>query len=72
MKVFIKLFFSSEGPNPIEILNRMKELGFSPVFGQYDLVKEVEDMDEYIETVRKLHESLKGTGVMYNLHSMKR
>ncbi len=71
MKVFIKLFFSSEGPNPMEILNSMKEMGFSPVFGQYDLVKEVKNIDEYVELVKKMHNHLKGTKVMYNLHSMK-
>ncbi len=71
MKVFIKLFFSSEGPNPVDILNTMKSLGFSPVFGQYDLMKEVRDIDEYLELVKELHNSLKGTKVMYNLHSMK-
>ncbi len=71
MKVFIKLFFSSDGPNPLEVLKKVKNLGFQPVFGQYDLVKEVRDIDEYVEVVKKLHECLKGTKVMYNLYSMK-
>ncbi len=71
MKIFIKLCFSSEGPDPLDILKKVKNLGFQPVFGQYDLVKEVEDIDEYMKTVRELHESLKGTRVMYNLYSTK-
>ncbi len=71
MKVFIKLFFNSDGPNPLEILNKVKKLGFKPVFGQYDLVKEIEDIDEYMELIKELHESLKGTRVLYNLHSTK-
>ncbi len=71
MKVFIKLFFSSEGPNPLEILKRVRELGFQPVFGNYDLMKEVKDIDEYLQLVKELHEKLKGTKVFYNLYSAK-
>ena len=71
MKVFIKLFFNSDGPNPLEILNKVKDLGFKPVFGQYDLVKEVDDIDEYMTLIKDLHTSLKGTKVVYNLYSTK-
>ena len=71
MKVFIKLFFSPDGPNPLDILAKIKDLGFKPVFGNYDLVRDVEDIDQYMEIVKKLHESLRGTKVMYNLYSSK-
>ena len=71
MKVFIKLFFSTDGPNPLTILAKVKDLGFKPVFGNYDLVREVKDIDEYLELVKKLHESLRGTKVIYNLYSSK-
>ncbi|NPA75399.1 MAG: hypothetical protein GXO25_04890 [Euryarchaeota archaeon] len=71
MKMFIKLFFSAEGPNPLEILRKIQGLGFQPVFGQYDLVREVKDIDEYIHVVEELHNSLRGTKVFYNLYSTK-
>ena len=71
MKVFIKLFFSTEGPNPVEILKKVKELGFQPVFGNYDLVKEVSEIDEYMSLVKNLHTKLRGTKVLYNLYSTK-
>ena len=71
MKVFIKLFFSPDGPNPLQILSKVKELGFKPVFGNYDLMREVEDIEEYMDLVRRLHENLRGTKVMYNLYSTK-
>ena len=69
MKVFIKLFFSTEGPNPMEILARVRELGFQPVFGNYDLVKNVKNIDEYVALVKELHTKLQGTKVLYNLYS---
>ncbi len=69
MKVFIKLFFNADGPNPIEILNKVKGMGFNPVFGQYDLVKEVRDIDEYMTLIGELHSCLQGTKVTYNLYS---
>ncbi len=69
MKVFIKLFFSTEGPNPMEILKKVKELGFHPVFGNYDLVKDVRDIDEYMSLIKNLHNKLRGTKVLYNLYS---
>ncbi len=72
MKIYIKLFFSSEGPDPLEVLKKVKDIGFKPVFGQYDLTMEVRDIDEYIAVVRLLHASLKGTKVMYNLTSTNR
>jgi hypothetical protein len=71
MKVFIKLFFSPDGPSPLEILPKVKDLGFKPVFGNYDLVRDVEDINEYMNLVKELHESLRGTKVMYNLYSSK-
>ncbi len=71
MKIFIKLFFSAEGPNPMEILGKVKDLGFQPVFGQYDLMKEVSDIDEYMKIVEELHNRLQGTKVFYNLYSVK-
>jgi hypothetical protein len=71
MKIFIKLFFSAEGPDPIEILGRVKGMGFQPVFGQYDLMREVSDIDEYMKVVEELHSRLHGTKVFYNLYSVK-
>ncbi|MCK5548511.1 MAG: hypothetical protein KAI64_05825 [Thermoplasmata archaeon] len=67
MKLFLKLSFSSDGTSPIEVVKSMEDIGFSPVFGDYDFVIDFENPEEFGEIVTKLHETLKGTKVHYSL-----
>jgi uncharacterized protein with GYD domain len=71
MKLFVKLRFSSEGAFPLDVIKSMKDIGFSTVFGDYDFVISFEDPDKYSEIVTKLHDTLKGTKVLYSISSKK-
>jgi len=71
MKLFVKLRFSSEGAFPLDVVNSMKEIGFSPVFGDYDFVIGFDDPDNYNEIVTKLHKMLSGTKVYYSISTKK-
>ena len=71
MKLFVKLRFSSEGGSPLDIIKSVKDLGFSPVFGDYDFVIHFEDPEDYSKIVNSLHKTLQGTKVFYSLTTKK-
>ncbi len=71
MKLYVKIYFNPEGDDPISVVKKMKDLGFSPVVGMYDFVKEFDLPEEYPQIVRELHEALKGTKVMYTVQTRK-
>lgn len=72
MKTYLMIWHSSEGENPLEVMQRMTRLGFKPVRGKYDLEfdhgKDVELMD-IIQLGTMVHETLKGTQVLYKLET---
>ena len=67
MKLYVKLYFSSESISPLEIVKSIKELGFRPVVGDYDFMAEFETPEEYGVLVESLHETLAGTSTTYRL-----
>lgn len=67
MKLYIELYFSSEGLSPQKIVKKMKDMGFKPVVGQYDLAKEYDSPEEYGKIVKQLQSELQGTKVRYRL-----
>jgi len=68
MKMYVRVTFNSEGASPIALINAMADLGFHPVMGEYDFYYEVEETPtNYRETLKRLHEHLKGLKVMYSL-----
>jgi hypothetical protein len=67
MKLYIKVYFNSESISPLEIIKSIKEMGFEPVVGDYDFMKNFETPEEYGLIVEELHETLKGTGIFYRL-----
>ena len=63
----------SEGANPIEIVERLRSLGFEPLKGVHDHVydwrkKEV-GLDEILQIATSVHETLKGLKVLYKLET---
>lgn len=71
MRVYIEIYFSSEGSNPLETLDIMKDLGFDPVVGEYDFAMDYDTPDEYQEIVKNLTEALEGTQIRYRLTTRK-
>jgi len=71
MKLYVKIYFNPEGDDPISVVKKMKDLGFSPAVGMYDFVKEFDLPAEYPQLVRELLEAHKGTKVMYTVQTRK-
>ncbi len=71
MKLYLELYFHSEGSDPLVIVRNMRDLGFEPVVGDYDLVKEYNTPAEYSDLVKKIVRTLKGTNVRYRLITRK-
>jgi len=71
MRLYIQLYFDSDGTSPLDILDQMKELGFDPVVGDYDFAKDYESPDEYKKIIENLTEALEDTGVRYRLTTRK-
>ncbi|MBS3782204.1 MAG: hypothetical protein KGY66_05525 [Candidatus Thermoplasmatota archaeon] len=72
MRMYVELYFSSEGTNPLEILDKMKDLGFDPVVGEYDFAKDYETPEEYEEILNDLTQVLEGTDTRYRLTTRKK
>jgi hypothetical protein len=69
MKLYIKIYFNSEGPLPLEIISKLKEMGFIPMFGQFDFEKEFNSEAEYNEIVSQLYNLLKGTKAIFRMNT---
>lgn len=74
MKTYISLWFSSEGNDPISVVNMLKEIGFEPVYGNYDLAYDwssdrpgVEDILQLADMVKR---KLSGSGVLFKLETV--
>lgn len=71
MKLYLELYFKSSGTDPIIIIKRIKDIGFDPVVGEYDFMKEYDDAQEYGEIVEDLVDALEDTDVRYRLITRK-
>ena len=67
MKTYLKMVHSSYGSSPVEIIEKIHELGWKPVIGKYDFMVEWEDVKGFYEKVNALHDGLKGFKVQYML-----
>jgi hypothetical protein len=72
MKTYLSIWFNSEGAGPLEIVERLRSLGFKPLRGYHDHVYdwgsriEIEDILHMANSVR---ETLKGLKVLYKLET---
>ena len=71
MKLYLKIYFSSEGKSAIDIIKIAEKVGFSPYVGDFDFVVNYETMEEYEQIIKKLHKMLKGTKTMYKVSTRK-
>jgi len=72
MKLYIELYFSSEGTRAEVVIKKMKTMGFEPVVGQYDFAKKYNNSDEYAKIVKTLSRELEGTRTRYRLITRKK
>ena len=68
-KTYLKLYFSSEGPDPMEVIDKVKGIGFKAVVGNFDFVIEFDTPEEYGGILAALHETLRGTNTRFTLTS---
>lgn len=72
MKTYLTMMFNSEGANPVEVVERLRGLGFKPVRGVpdhvYDWGRDV-DIEDILQIATSVHETLKGSKVFYQLHT---
>lgn len=72
MKTYLTIWFSSEGAGPIEVIERLRSLGFEPLRGYqdhvYDWKRKVELVD-VLQLTDKIHETLKGLHVLYKIET---
>ena len=71
MKLYLKIYFSSEGKSAIDIIKIAEKVGFDPYVGDYDFVLDYETLEEYEEIIKRLHKMLKGTKTMYKVSTRK-
>ncbi len=71
MKLYIELYFDSEGGNPLNVIKIMNGMGFEPVLGDFDFAAEYKTQEDYLKLVSKIFNSLKGTKVRYRLVTRK-
>ncbi len=73
MKTYLTIWFNSEGGRPSEITEKLKELGFTPVKGNYDFEYEWDEdapVDEVLRIGDKIQEELKDYKVLFTLETI--
>jgi len=72
MKTYLTIWFYSEGGSPLEVVERLRSLGFKPLRGYHDHVYEWNrevDLIDILELANKVHETLRGLKVFYKLET---
>ncbi|MCY3412610.1 MAG: hypothetical protein INQ03_13310 [Candidatus Heimdallarchaeota archaeon] len=73
MKTYLLLWHSSEGDNPLVVKEKLTRMGFKPIMGHYDLVydhKKTIDLVELMTLANQVHETLRGSNVLYKLETV--
>lgn len=72
VKTYLTVWFSSEGAGPIEVVERLRSLGFRPLRGYHDHIydwnRKVE-LEDILQLTDKIHETLKGLHVLYKIET---
>ena len=72
MKTYLALWFSSEGAGPVEVVDRLRSLGFKALRGYQDQVYEWGrrvELDDILQLTDKVHHTLKGLNVLYKIET---
>lgn len=72
LKTYLTFWFYSEGASPLEVVGKLRSMGFEPLRGYHDHVydwgRKVE-LVEVLQLANKVHETLKGMKVFYKLET---
>ena len=73
MRTYLRMWYNSEGANPVIVAEKLHSMGFKAIKGQYDYVydwgREVE-LEDILQIMIAVHETLKGLKVSYKLETM--
>lgn len=73
MKTYLIVWFSSEGAKPSEVTDRLLNMGFRPIEGEYDYVYdwgERPDVEAVLKIGDQLQNELKGSGIFFKLETV--
>jgi len=71
MHSYVDLYFTPESVSPLVISDRLRSVaGLSFIIGPHDLVFEWDHEKEFQERISKVHDALKGTGILYRVHTV--
>ncbi len=72
LKTYLTIWFNSEGAGPVEVVDRLRSLGFKMIRGYHDHVYEWNrkvELDEVLQLADKVHSTLKGLNVTYKIET---
>jgi hypothetical protein len=71
MHTYVDLYFTPESASPLVLSERLRSIaGLSFIIGPHDLVFEWDHEPEFQERLAKIHEALKGSGVLYRVETV--
>jgi hypothetical protein len=69
----LTIWFDSEGAGPLEVVERLRSLGFQPIKGYHDHVYDwgrKAELEDVLQIANSVHETLKGLKVLYKLETV--
>jgi hypothetical protein len=72
VKTYLTIWFSSEGAGPVEVVERLRSLGFKPMRGYHDHIYDWNrkiELEDILQLTDKIHETLKGLNVLYKIET---
>src|SRR5208282_26967 len=71
MRSYVDLYFTPESVSPLEISKRLLSIaGMSFIIGPHDLVFDWENEQDFQGRLGRVHDALKGTGVLYRIETV--
>ena len=67
MRLYLKLYFNSDGTPTLELIKRARKMGFRPSVGYYDFMINFDTPEQYTKILDDLHNMLKGTKALYTV-----
>jgi hypothetical protein len=67
MRTYVKMYFSSEGAGPLDIVDDLKKMGFRTEVGEFDFSIAWETPEQYGTIIKRLHNTLQGTRTRYTI-----
>jgi hypothetical protein len=67
IRTFIRVELSSEGESPKEVVERMRQIGATPVVGDFDFELDLGDDERLFDRLEDIHHALRGSSVRYSV-----